>query len=469
MCNQIRIFLVVSLLTINVISKAQSYFANGNARALGNGCYQLTSAADWQLSSVWYADKLDLTKDFDLEFDLNFGNKDDGADGIVFVLQTAGNRSIGIAGGGMGFEGFSPSLGVEFDDWNNINFGDLASDHIAIVKNGSVDHNGPNSVARPVPALTNSGNIEDGKNHLVRITWDASTNLFEVWFDCVKRQSITLDIVNSIFRGQKEVFWGFTAATGGSNNVQTACLRNNILTPDTFFLCKGESLELNARESDNNDYIWTPNQFLSDNTIQNPICTATESITYYLEYTDRCGDKLRDTIHVAIEVKPDLGSLSDIELCIDESTTITVDNEFGSITWNGEEGGASFNLLNYEGKLTVKSVNSCGEDSKELNVSLSDCVCDMWFPNIFTPNEDGINDVFGPVDPCIKAEDYTLKVYNRWGEKLFETTDLSEVWDGSINKNNVVDGVYFWVATWSIAENGELVSKVTNGTLDVVR
>ena len=120
----------------------QSYFANGNARALGGECYQLTGSIDWQLGSVWYANPIDLSKDFDLEFYLNFGGKDDsGADGIVFVMQDVGNKAIGESGGGLGFEGFSPSFGVEFDDFNNQDKGDLVSDHIAILKNGSVDHN----------------------------------------------------------------------------------------------------------------------------------------------------------------------------------------------------------------------------------------------------------------------------------------------------------------------------------------
>ena len=109
------------------VSNGQSYFANGNARSIGGTCYQLTSAANWQLGSVWYADKLDLAKDFDLEFELNFGNNNDnGADGIVFVMQTVGTKAIGASGAGIGFEGFSPSFGIEFDTWQNTKFDDMA-------------------------------------------------------------------------------------------------------------------------------------------------------------------------------------------------------------------------------------------------------------------------------------------------------------------------------------------------------
>lgn len=90
------------LMSLNTIY-GQSYFANGNARALGGNCYQLTGSIDWQLGSVWYADPIDLSKDFDLEFYLNFGDKDDGADGIVFVMQDVSNKAIGKSGGGLVF------------------------------------------------------------------------------------------------------------------------------------------------------------------------------------------------------------------------------------------------------------------------------------------------------------------------------------------------------------------------------
>jgi len=463
-----KISFLALLLLLSYLGHSQTYFANGSARSLGNGCYKLTDAADWQLGSVWYADKLDLKKDFDLEFDLNFGTKDDGADGIVFVMQTLGNKALGVAGGGIGFEGFSPSLGVEFDDWDNTNFGDLSSDHIAIFKNGSVDHKSNNALTDPVSALANSGNIEDGQNHLVRITWNASLKLFEVWFDCVKRQSITLDIENTIFKGESLVYWGFTSATGGSNNNHVVCLRDDILTQDTFYVCQGEKIELNTRESDNNDYVWTPNLYLSDNTLQNPICSSTVPITYFVNYTDKCGNKLTDTIHVGVVNKPDLGDLEDISLCADEKLNLNIDNEYGTVLWNGRS-RESFELLNYEGTLSIKSSNSCGADSTDLEVSVIDCTCDLWFPNVFTPNKDGLNDEFGPVDICSNLKEYNLSVYNRWGEKVFEANDLSEFWDGSRNKKQSVDGVYFWVAKWIGSVNGQEVETLVSGSLDLIR
>lgn len=58
-------------------------------------------------------------------------------------------------------------------------------------------------------------------------------------------------------------------------------------------------------------------------------------------------------------------------------------------------------------------------------------------PNIFTPNNDGANDTFRPQLPATTA--YELKVFNRWGIKVFESTDRTKEWDGK----NISDGVYY--------------------------
>lgn len=53
----------------------------------------------------------------------------------------------------------------------------------------------------------------------------------------------------------------------------------------------------------------------------------------------------------------------------------------------------------------------------------------VYIPNAFTPNGDGLNDGFG-----VKAEgiqEFLMEIYNRWGELIFSTTDINELWDGT--------------------------------------
>lgn len=462
------IYLFASLVFCSV-ARGQTYFTNGNAKPLNADCYQLTEAVNWQLSSVWYADKLDLNNNFDLEFELYFGTRDLGADGIVFVLQTAGNKALGTSGGGLGFEGFSPSLGIEFDTWNNTDQGDLGSDHLAILKNGNVDHNSIDAVTAPVPLAGVSGNIEDGAYHDVRISWNASANLLEIWFDCVLKESVVIDLINSTFNGENQVFWGFTSSTGGENNIQQVCVRENILRPDTTLICETESLILNAGKSKLGDYSWNPDLYLDDNGLQNPTSTPSESITYTVSYTDICGDFQSDTIHVGLNKKPDLGELDDVSLCSDEDFSLAINNVYGTITLNDSTELQQDNLTDYEGRLKVVSKNICGIDSAEIEVARKYCGCDMWYPNIFTPNNDGLNEDFGPVDICNNVSDYCLKIYNRWGESVFETSDVNGTWNGALLNKKIIEGTYFWVASWTVQSKNARNEELQNGIVEIIK
>ncbi|MEY3398279.1 MAG: hypothetical protein RL220_873, partial [Bacteroidota bacterium] len=68
----------------------------------------------------------------------------------------------------------------------------------------------------------------------------------------------------------------------------------------------------------------------------------------------------------------------------------------------------------------------------------------VYIPNSFSPNGDGVNDIFIPVGSAIDPNYYTLRIYNRWGEKVFESTDINQPWDGSHQDGEyyVSDGIY---------------------------
>jgi gliding motility-associated-like protein len=62
-------------------------------------------------------------------------------------------------------------------------------------------------------------------------------------------------------------------------------------------------------------------------------------------------------------------------------------------------------------------------------------------PNVFTPNADGINDVYNVGLP--NAEFFELKIFNRWGAEVFSTVNPEEHWDGTYRKNECEEGVYY--------------------------
>ena len=219
--------LFVCFLCFSLNGFAQDYELNGDAIQLNPDCYQLTDNILNEQGSMWNNNQIDLSQSFNLEFIVNFGNDDMGADGIAFVLQNNGVNSLGAIAQGIGYEGISPSLAIEFDTWNNTNLSDLAIDHVAIQSNGNPDHTSTNNLVGPAAALPGGANIEDGQDYTLQIQWDANTQTIEVFVDC--NLTITLnnyDLVNQIFMGNPNVWFGFTSSTGGFSNMHTVCPTN---------------------------------------------------------------------------------------------------------------------------------------------------------------------------------------------------------------------------------------------------
>jgi gliding motility-associated-like protein len=208
-----------------VFSQTNTYILNGSASQNTCNCYTLTPAVNTKSGSVWNATKINLNNPFDFVFNVYLGCLDsNGADGIVFMLQPI-STSVGTTGEGMGFEGISPSIGISLDTWRNASRNDPAFDHITIQANGNVTH--VNDLAGPVQAAAGTDNIEDCQWHTFRIAWDPVTRDLSTYFDGVFRLRATVDLVTAIFNNDPFVYWGFSAGTGGSNNLQQFCTALN--------------------------------------------------------------------------------------------------------------------------------------------------------------------------------------------------------------------------------------------------
>jgi gliding motility-associated-like protein len=242
-----ELFLTIAVLFsaayINVLSaQSQSdnpYYMNKNAVQENCNCYTLTPDAQFKSGSVWNINKINLTQSFDYHFNVYLGCNDDlGADGMAFVLQPI-STSIGNDGAGLGVENVSPSVIVAIDTWQNVELADPAYDHLDIHLNGNLNHNSPNDIAGPVQALANSANIEDCQWHVLRIVWNSIAKKITVYIDDNLRLTADIDLVQTVFGGDPQVFWGFTAATGGGTNRQRFCtsLNAGFLQPANQITC----------------------------------------------------------------------------------------------------------------------------------------------------------------------------------------------------------------------------------------
>lgn len=87
----------------------------------------------------------------------------------------------------------------------------------------------------------------------------------------------------------------------------------------------------------------------------------------------------------------------------------------------------------------------------------------VYLPNAFTPDHDGANDRFGVVG--INVEEYELKIFNRLGELLFESRDITNKWDGTHLGKPVPDGVYVYTLVAKELVTGKNISKTGTVTL----
>ncbi len=188
--------------------------ANGN---VDNGIdpnpvLRLVPAANSQVGSA-FTDTTFNSDGFSTFFQFRISDSvGDGADGIVFVLQTGSPTEIGGGGQGIGYEGIANSVGVEFDTWDNNSYNDPIENHLGINTNGNMESLDTDEVAN---------GFEDASLWSAWIDYDNSTDTLEVRTNTTGIRSLNpnlsrnIDIVSTI--GSPNVYVGFTAATGGVN------------------------------------------------------------------------------------------------------------------------------------------------------------------------------------------------------------------------------------------------------------
>ena len=102
---------------------------------------------------------------------------------------------------------------------------------------------------------------------------------------------------------------------------------------------------------------------------------------------------------------------------------------------------------NYNIQLIVNNAENC-PDTSEIAIKIIEPLI-FYVPNSFTPDGDKYNEVFIPVMTSgFDPKSYEMQIYNRWGEKVFETKDISIGWDGKFKGEKVQDGTFTWEITF---------------------
>lgn len=347
-----------------------------NATESSYRCWTLTPDQPNQVGAVWYNQKFDLSQSFDLTASLFLGCDKNGSNGMLFGLQPIA-EDVGEAGPSMGMEGIMPSLAVEFDTHKDVSFNDPGFDHVAIVQNGDMNHNNrQNTLSGPIgisksPAIP-PANLKDCKTHEVRFTWDAPTHKLSVFWDCISVLSLSNDIVNTIFKGNPNVYWGFTATSGDVSNVQRVCIEYASMIDklvDTSF-CVGGSVPLVVNGGIK--YSWTPTAGLTDPTIRNPIAQPEKTTKYTAQITNACNVNFFESINVHVGKEPFSFKLgNDTVLCTGQTVLLKPELPGATFLWQNKFKDSTF-LVSKSGVVKVTAERDYCKVTDSLKVRFID-------------------------------------------------------------------------------------------------
>lgn len=158
-------------------------------------------------------------------------------------------------------------------------------------------------------------------------------------------------------------------------------------------------------------------------------------------------------------------------LCLNGSMALQGPGGYNYYLWNDGQSGMS-KSVSESGTFWVCSYDSCtAAEIDTFSVIDCDCAKALFVPNAFTPNGDGQDDVFYPRSGRGIERIISFRIYNRWGNLLFEKesispNDISNAWNGSYNGEKALPDVYVW-AVDALCENGKTITK--KGSVTIIR
>lgn len=251
-------------------------------------------------------------------------------------------------------------------------------------------------------------------------------------------------------------------AINGCRSYDTLIIRNVWPNPVVVLdknpsLCVGSSRVLQPGSFAS--YLW------QDGSTQ-PTYTVFTLGDYYVSVTDNNFCKGSDTVRLTkIWSVPSAYLPADTSICNYGTTTLKPINSYNSYLWNTGSHAPTI-LITQPGIywLEVTDNNQCeGRDS--IVATLKECLKGFFIPTGFTPDNNGLNDYFKPtIGGHLKQ--YLFTIYNRWGQVIFSTNEISKGWDGKLKGVPQDGNVFMWTCKYQL--EGE-TTKFQKGTLVLIR
>lgn len=198
-------------------------------------------------------------------------------------------------------------------------------------------------------------------------------------------------------------------------------------------LCEGSALVLDATQN-GVTYQW------HDNSTQ-PTFTVTQTGTYGVQLTNGFQCKNSASVSVSFIEAPHI-HFSDTTLCIGDKLYLDITTQGATYLWQDKSVLPQF-TVEREGTYWAIANNACGSDTDTMDVVYQRCNCYIHLPNSFTPDENNLNEQWlVAIHPDCPLEAYTLTVFNRWGQIVFETQNAEFFWNGTLQGQKAPVDVY---------------------------
>jgi gliding motility-associated-like protein len=211
---------------------------------------------------------------------------------------------------------------------------------------------------------------------------------------------------------------------------------------DDLVLCPNDTLALEPNIP-GASYTW------QDGSTQDRLLVTTPD-TYRVTITTACNELVDSVIiDYLLPVTTNLGR--DTFLCPDENFPLNATSD-GLVDYQWENGEKEARRrVRGPGDYSVTVTSGC--ETVIDTIQIVECeICQVYMPNIFSPDNDGVNDRLFPQSPCV-LDAYEMMVFDRWGNQIFVSKNPGEGWDGTINGSLAPTGAYVWVLNYVVLEN----------------
>jgi gliding motility-associated-like protein len=188
--------------------------------------------------------------------------------------------------------------------------------------------------------------------------------------------------------------------------------------------------------------------------------TMSQAGNYHYSVSNACG-VLKDSFNMQLIDAPVVDLGKDLTICAANGFEIKSNMQGKTYRWmpGGEVEPSLF--IYGTGKVSLEVTNEVGCKGSDEIFILDSCEEQCYVPNAFTPNEDGLNDVFKPRGNDLRSKGYFFRVYDRWGGIIYETDKVEEGWNGMFKNRVCPIGVYFYTVEFVTSEKKTIHMKGT--------